>query len=428
MRASAALLALALGLLAAGCGGGKSVLRVGVIVDCVGPFGSVKEEMIAGAELPFVERGAKLLGRVPSAGVRPVSAGGRRVGLLIGCADTKMRLLSEARRLVERQGVSVLVAGLGPTAGLALREYARRQPRVAFIAGPTTAPELTLNDPAPSLFRFLPDAAQAIAGLGSYAYRALGWRTAAVVGSDHPYEWSQAAGFLAEFCALGGTVEQRLWAPAFTDEAPLAKRVHTDVDGVFVSGGIGAPAGFLTSYARLRAPLARHVVIAGSALLDPSLLQLGSRLDGVVTSSNFPFEQTPSEQQYVKSFRRAFPSLPATAATGLLTLAFHDAVEAALEAVAQSGSGRKLLRTLATLELRSPVGPITLDANRQAVAPNYLSRAEAKSGPPVLRTLRVEPDVEETFGGYFGPESPPATRDTPACRRGPVAPWALRSD
>ena len=34
------------------------------------------------------------------------------------------------------------------------------------------------NDPAPNVFRFEPDGAQWVAGLGDYAYRTLGWRTA----------------------------------------------------------------------------------------------------------------------------------------------------------------------------------------------------------------------------------------------------------
>ena len=45
--------------------------------------------------------------------------------------------------------------------------------------GTSPANELTLTDPAPNVFRFVLDAAQYAAGLGNYAYRQLGWRTAA---------------------------------------------------------------------------------------------------------------------------------------------------------------------------------------------------------------------------------------------------------
>ena len=34
----------------------------------------------------------------------------------------------------------------------------------------------------------------------------LGWRRAAVLAPDQPWGWQPAAGFVAEFCALGGEV------------------------------------------------------------------------------------------------------------------------------------------------------------------------------------------------------------------------------
>jgi branched-chain amino acid transport system substrate-binding protein len=33
-------------------------------------------------------------------------------------------------------------------------------------------------------------------------------------------------------------------------------------------------------------------------------------------------------------------------------------------------------------------------------------------------------DVDETFGGLFGADSPPPSRDEPACEKGEPPPWA----
>jgi branched-chain amino acid transport system substrate-binding protein len=383
--------------------------------------------MLAGAELPLVARGAKLSGRHPSDGIEGPVVGGRRVKLTIGCADTQTTMLAEARRLVELDRVDVVVGPLGPTAGLALREYARRQPEVTFVAGPSAAPELTRSDPAPNVFRFFADTAQSTAGLGSYAFRELGWRRAAIVGWDHPFEWAQAAGFVAEFCALGGTVDRRLWTTG--DESSLAAAVPRTVDGVFVAGGLGAPERFLSRYATLRAPLAQHVVVSGAAWVRRGMAdRLGARLDGVVSGFSLPFELTPAERAYVASFREAFPTLPGEAATSILVLPYALAVEATLEALEQNGGavGRPLQARLAALELRSPLGLIRLDPNRQAIAANFLSRFESTRRKLVLRTLRVVPAVDASFGGYFRPTSPPPTRRLPVCQPGPVPAWARR--
>src|SRR5207244_7330274 len=103
-----------------------------------------------------------------------------------------------------------------------LREYARRQPETAFLIEPSGAPELTLTDPAPNVFRFASDAAQFVAGAGTYAYRQLGWRTAAIVADDVPYSWGGVAGFVAEVCALRGRIVDRTWIPVRAD-APAAR-------------------------------------------------------------------------------------------------------------------------------------------------------------------------------------------------------------
>ena len=47
--------------------------------------------------------------------------------------------------------------------------------------------------------------------MSTYAYRELGWRTAVVIADEqfNPFNWSQVAGFIAEFCSLGGTIAKR---------------------------------------------------------------------------------------------------------------------------------------------------------------------------------------------------------------------------
>ena len=54
------------------------------------------------------------------------------------------------------------------------------------------------------LLPFHSDGAQWAAGLGDYAYNKLGWKTAAVIGDDYSFPYTSLAGFIAEFCAVGG--------------------------------------------------------------------------------------------------------------------------------------------------------------------------------------------------------------------------------
>src|SRR6266508_1836297 len=151
MRTKLRLLAVsvALSLLAAGCGGQKNMFTIGVITDCEGVFSAFSEDILAGAELPLLERGGRLVGRKPSDGIAGARVGGSRVELRQGCGEITYltQLIENTRRLVEEERVDVLVAPmLGQTEGVVLRELAHRYPDVAFVLANSYAQEPTLRD------------------------------------------------------------------------------------------------------------------------------------------------------------------------------------------------------------------------------------------------------------------------------------------
>ena len=142
-----------------------------------------------------------------------------------------------ARRLVEREHVDVVVAGgMGALDGLPLRELARRYPQVPFVVAANGPREVTLQRPALNLYRIAADYGQGVAGLATYAYRRLGWRTVTVLPDAAYPGWNAESAFVREFCALGGRVERRrLPIPAQRPDE-LVSRIPRDADGVAVLG------------------------------------------------------------------------------------------------------------------------------------------------------------------------------------------------
>jgi branched-chain amino acid transport system substrate-binding protein len=420
MRASlvVALLACVASALAAGCAGPEErPFTIGILSDCYGFESGSNESNVASAELPLIERGAKQLGRRASDMIGPVNVAGRRVELILGCVAGTDDVIPEARRLVEEEGAQAIVGPLDPATGIAIGRYARKRPETAFLVEPSAAPELTLINPARNVFRFTLDAAQSSAGLGSYAYRRLGWRKAVVVGDDVPYAWAQAAGFVAEFCALGGRIVDRIWIPFGIDPAAAAKQVPRDVDGVYVGQAVLPMAFFLKGYASLEHDLTRQAVASDRIVADPGVIPLAN---GVVVGGSPASQWTRPERAYARAFAKAFPNVPAPEA--LTSLAYYVGVEAVLQALtrAREAGGRPFQETLAAVRLQSPAGPIRLDHDRQAIGPNYLGRVT----PGGVKTVRVVPAVEHTFGGYFTKAGPPPSETTPTCvRRRPPA-WA----
>jgi hypothetical protein len=71
---------------------------------------------------------------------------------------------------------------------------------------------------APNFFRWNADGAQWNAGTGWVAYNVLGWRKVNVIEDNYSFGWTSAAGFIAEFCALGGKVTKRVLPPLNTTD------------------------------------------------------------------------------------------------------------------------------------------------------------------------------------------------------------------
>jgi branched-chain amino acid transport system substrate-binding protein len=415
-------------------------VRIGVLTACEGGLAQLADHSIAGAELPLLRRGAKLAGRLPANGVVNATVAGKPVALVLGCSDgTPERALSEARRLVEQAGVDILI---GPTAipeSFATKEYARRQAGVTFVDGASSGQAVTLHDPVENFFRFSTDLAQWMAGAGAYAYDDLGWRNVVIVGELEASQFVQAAGFVAEFCALGGTVGKRIWVPLTAqDYAPYIEQVpRRGVDG-FVLLGAPSTLAFANGVPALHGKLARKVVLGYASF---GLPLSDARFAGVVRPTPYsdPFAPgPPSLKAYTAAFDRTFPEL-AGLGRNVFGLFYYNAMDAVLTALEQvdgdlSGGQRRFRDALASLELHEPQGTIRLDQNRRAVGPNYLLKvaryAAGQTGAiPDPRgnrwqTFRSVPDVEPTFGGYFKPSDPLPSTTTPACVKRTPPPWA----
>lgn len=424
--------AAALVLAAAGCGGSRETLKVGVLIDCNGVFSAISEGVLAAAELPFLERGGHLAGPKPSDGIAGAKVGGVPVKIVTGCAEVTYlsQLIENVRGLVERERVDVVVGPeLGETDGLVVRNLARRYPHVTFLLGDSRAQETTLHDPAPNLFRFAPDEAQSTAGLGAYAFHRLGWRRAAVVVADTAQTWPEAAGFIAEFCSLGGRVE-RVPAPR-EGLGNAASRIPAAADGVVaLTRFVGDTAQFAAAYGKRQRDLGRHLLLGPDALVFADRKTLGGLaqlLRGVVVSSAGEYQTTaPAWQAFVRRYAARFRNLAAfdIPANNPLYVDYYTVGEVLARALDRSRAGGNALRqALAETTLEGPTGPVRLDPNRQAIVSTYLVRFDPAS-PSLLPTMKVVPNVEQTFGGYFSARTPPPSITEPRCHRAPPPAWA----
>jgi branched-chain amino acid transport system substrate-binding protein len=409
-----------------GAAGGKA-LKIGVLTTCGGPFALFEAESFSGAKYALVQdAGGKAAGTGPQDQVTGATIAGKPVKLYYGCSDaTPDKAVAEARRLVESVKVQILLGPLSGDEGIAVANYAKTQPQVTFVNGTSGAQATTMSVKAPNFFRFGGDGAQWMAGLGSYAYNTLHWKKAAILGEDYSYPYTQAAGFMAEFCGLGGQVTKRVWAPlTTTDWSSYVAQLPRDVDGVlFLTGGTNT-VNSLKAYTQLGQQINGHA-LGGSSVLDPTAFTVGSQLAGLVGGSPVPLGGSQADwTSYVNGFSKVYkPDL----AQSLFTVLYYDGMKAIIDALNQAktlGGGQKAFRdALTKLQPTFPNGTVKLDPNRNSIQPAYVVKVvnNGKLGFQVAKTVQ---NVSQDFGGAFKPGGPAPSRTSPACQKGPVPSWA----
>ena len=387
-------------------------IKVGLLATLEGPFTVLGQDGVRGAELALKEAGYK--------------AGGKTIEIIKGSSDASPdSAVKAARKLVEQDGVAILIGPLSGDEGLAVKDYAKTQPNVTFVNGTSAAQDTTLRDPAPNFFRFSTDGAQWMAGLGDYAYNEKKYKTVVTVAEDYSFPYSQVFGFMASFCRDGGHVPKKFWVPIGNkDFSSVIAAIPDNADAIYVALGGADGVNFLTQdqQAGGTAPL-----IGGSITVDQTVLGTqGKQRDYVVgTPSAGPIADNsddPAWKKFVADYKAAykdgFPS-PSLFAQGYYINT--KAVLLALDKVGGDLSDKevKFRETLGALEFDTPTGKVKLDKNRQAIADNYLTEvAKADDGHLYNKVIKVVSGVNQTLGI---PEADflklgVAGRDNPDCK------------
>jgi branched-chain amino acid transport system substrate-binding protein len=420
-------------------GGAGEAIKLGVLSDCEGAFGSFYEPDIAGAHVPFINRGATASNPdKPSDGIEGAEIAGHPIEIVgYGCGDeTPEKAIEETRRLMEQEDADILIGPLSGDEGIAVANYAKEHQDKTFINGTSGAQDTTLKVRAPNFFRFHTDGAQWSAGAGDYAYNELGWRRAATIGDDYSFPYTSVGGFIAEFCAVGGQVVQRIW-PALgeTDYSSFIAQIPDDIDGLYVGVGGTGLVDFVRQYNQQKGQFQEGEFIGNLFVDDPLVLkEIGSRVIGAITSGETAGDSTePQAEEYVSEIEAVYPAIAELAAS-VFVYNYYTAAEGLILALEEVDGDISDLdafwEALSNTEFEAAYGPISLDDNRQAISNNYVKRVVPDAdgdGVPEVETIRRVPDVDQQFGGIFTPDSPAPDRSNPPCEQREL-PWVGQAE
>jgi branched-chain amino acid transport system substrate-binding protein len=199
-----------------------------------------------------------------------------------------------------------------------------------------------------------------------------------------------------------------------------------DVDGVlFLTGGSNTVAA-LKAYLNFGGKI-EGKAMGGSSVLDPTAFGVGQQLAGLVGGSPVPLGgTTPEWTDYVDGFEKVYPKV---AAESLFTVLYYDGREAIIQGLEQTdgdlgGNEESFRKALDGLSPEFPNGSVKLDENRNSIQPAYVVEVVDAGGKLGFEVKNEISDVDETFGGLFGADSPPPSRDAPGCEKGKPPPWA----
>jgi len=370
----------------------QDTIKVGVLATLEGAFTVLGEDSMRGAELALQEFNYEVAGQ--------------KIEVITGSSDASPdSAVRAARKLVEQDGVQILIGPLSGSEGLAIRDYALEHPEVTFVNGTSAAQDTTLRNPSENFFRFSTDGAQWMAGLGEYVYNELGYRSVAVLAEDYSFPYTQVQGFMLPFCNLGGTVPAKFWVPIGNrDYSSVIAAIPDDVDAIYVALGGADAVNFLTQFEQAGGFLP---LIGGSITVDQTVLNTEGRVREIVlgTPAAGPIADTwdnPDWQAFVAAYRETFPDgfpSPSLFAHGYYVNT--KALLLGLEAVGGdlSDGGAALREALSTLEFDTPTGRVSLDHNRNAVADMFLTQVvEGPDGNLVNEVIQVIPQVDQTLG------------------------------
>ncbi len=388
-------------------------IKIGVLVALEGTFAEGGADGVRNVELAFQQVDNM--------------AGGKQIELVVAPTDTTPdTTVRQARKLIEQDGVDIILGPLSGSEGIAMRDYAKTVPDNTVINGISGALETTWVDPAENFFRFNLDGAQWGAGLGTYVVNEKGWRRVATVSADYSFGYTNFLGFAVDFCRAGGEIVERFWVPlGSSDFGGVIAALPEDVDAIYLGVGGTDAINFLNQYEQAGA---ETNLIGGTIMADQTVLTSRGRAKEALvgTPTSGPLAQDnpdPAWQEYVAAYQAAFPEGERFPTPSLFGVGYYVAALAAIQGLNAvegdlSDGQVKFREALSTMPLATPLGTVTLNENRQATGTVFINEVqEGEDGnlknvlvsttEGVTQTLGMTPDEFRAMGL--------PSRDTPDC-------------
>ncbi|MEO1441371.1 MAG: substrate-binding domain-containing protein [Chloroflexota bacterium] len=349
-------------------------LRIGLLTDTSGPL------TIYGVEL---QNGFELGIEYATDGTMEVA--GRPVEVLVrDNASDPDTAASQARELIEREGVEILVGTVSSGVTVQLQSIAADFD-VILMAGPAASPGITGENFNPNTFRVCRNSFHDFLAFASYAQENLGTNFVQLAAD---YEFGRASAAAAESVLSGAGIEfprDTIFAPQdTTDFTPFLQQIiDTEADAVIISWAGDSTVTLFQQLDELNVAESVPVVAAFNsneiiAAQDPSTI---GTVSWMIYHYSFPDNEI--NDWLVENHRERYDDVP-----DLFTecgFASAQAVVAAVEASEGETFPEDLIPALEGLEFEGPKGTyIIRPGDHQALVPMYIAELANLDDPDFL--------------------------------------------
>jgi len=369
----------------------KDPIKIGFFAPLSGFAAQTGKDMLSGLKFYLKEQGGMV--------------NGRKVELISEDTEAKPAVaLTKVRKLVEKDGVHILMGGLMASTGYALQPYVdgKKIPTLYPVMAPD---DITQRKRAKWVVRTGWSSSQPSHPFGEYAYNELGLRKIVTLGFDYAFGWEVIGGFQKSFEEAGGKITQKIWVPVGNrDYAPFLPQIDKDADAVFaLLFGAGALQ-FVKQYKEFGLDK-KHMLLGGGTTTDEHVLpSMGDEALGIVTTLHYSAAiDTPVNKAFTKPYRE-FAGKSASYYSEALYTGGRWAIEAMKSIEGNVEDRDAFLLALQKQTLSDvPRGPLKIGKYGNPVQNIYIRKVERVDGELQNTVVKTYPNVSQFWN--YDPET-----------------------
>jgi branched-chain amino acid transport system substrate-binding protein len=356
-------------------------VKIGYLLSLSGVYAALGRDLKEGMDL-YMDQ----IGR---------NAGGRNIEVVVENIGSSVVTLTQetAYKLIEKEKVDIIAGVVDSRVAYSVASQITQR-EIPFVISNAGADDLTQRRASPLIVRVSFSSSGGSHPLGVWAYEQ-GFRKAVAMGASNPAGYEQVGGICRTFTKMGGKIVQESWPHLGTqDFKPFLAKINPQADVVMVFFAGGDALRFVKQYAE--SGLKKKIALIGKGfLVDENVLSKeGNAAAGIVTESHWSLLlDNPENIRFREAYTSKYGHPPTLySEQGYVT---GMVIAEALNKTKGQVRGREFVRTMRSLELKAPRGPMRFDEYGGPVQNHYIRKVQMVDGQWQNVILKTYPAVSQ---------------------------------